>query len=84
VKTLICPVCKSDKVNLYLGGYAGILYRCASCGYVGPVVIEVDDLNALRELEELSKKTGTYPAEKEHVEDDSKAPTKKSRRGGVK
>jgi len=77
-------MCKSDKINLYLGGYAGMLYRCASCGYVGPVVIEVDDLDAVKELEELSKRTGTYPAEKEYVEDASKAPTKRGRRGGVK
>ena len=61
-----------------------MLYRCASCGYVGPVVIEVDDLDAVKELEELSKRTETYPAEKEYVEDDSKAPTKRGRRGGVK
>ncbi len=51
MKTLICPICKSDRINLYLGGYAGMLYQCSSCDYIGPVVIEVDNSDALKELE---------------------------------
>ncbi len=27
---------------LWLGGYAGTLYRCPRCAYIGPVVIERD------------------------------------------
>ncbi|MDW8076332.1 MAG: hypothetical protein RMJ14_01670 [Nitrososphaerota archaeon] len=82
MKTLICPICKGDKINLYLGGYAGMLYRCTSCGYVGPVVLKVDDLDALKELEKLPKET--YLTEKKHIDEDEKIPDKKTRRGGIK
>lgn len=39
----ICPMCKSDRINLWLGGFTGTMYRCPDCGYVGPVVIETSD-----------------------------------------
>ncbi|HEX4921497.1 MAG TPA: hypothetical protein VFV92_12240 [Candidatus Bathyarchaeia archaeon] len=39
----ICPICKSDKINLWLGGFTGTMYRCPDCGYVGPVVIETSE-----------------------------------------
>ncbi|PUA33047.1 MAG: hypothetical protein B9J98_02980 [Candidatus Terraquivivens tikiterensis] len=83
VKILICPACKSEKINLYLGGYAGMLYQCASCGYVGPVVLVVDDPDALKELEELSKEAANGSTE-ERAEEHEKAPVKKTRRGGFK
>ncbi len=35
-------MCKSDKINLWLGGYTGA-YSCPDCGYVGPLVIETND-----------------------------------------
>ena len=36
-------MCKSDKINLWLGGFTGTMYRCPDCGYVGPVVIETSE-----------------------------------------
>lgn len=36
-------MCKSDRINLWLGGFTGTMYRCPDCGYVGPVVIETSD-----------------------------------------
>lgn len=39
----LCPMCKSDKIILWMGGYTGAMYRCPDCGYVGPLVIEVND-----------------------------------------
>jgi len=39
----ICPICKSDKIDLWLGGFTGTMYRCPTCGYVGPVAIETSE-----------------------------------------
>jgi Zn ribbon nucleic-acid-binding protein len=39
----ICPICKSDKINLWMGGFTGTMYRCPDCGYVGPVSIETSE-----------------------------------------
>jgi hypothetical protein len=39
-KLQVCPKCLGVKVDLYLGGYAGKIYRCLDCDYVGPVIIE--------------------------------------------
>ena len=36
----VCPKCFSTRVNLYLGGYAGKLYKCIDCNYIGPIIIE--------------------------------------------
>jgi len=36
-------VCLSRRVILYLGGYAGKIYKCQDCGYVGPLILEVDE-----------------------------------------
>ncbi|MDW8360014.1 MAG: hypothetical protein RMK31_05455 [Candidatus Caldarchaeum sp.] len=38
----VCPVCKKTDIDLHLGGYLGIVYRCGSCGYVGSLVVEMD------------------------------------------
>ena len=39
----LCPICKSDRIMLWMGGYTGMMYRCPDCEYVGPVTIETDD-----------------------------------------
>ena len=39
----LCPMCKSDRIILWMGGYTGAMYRCPECGYVGPVIIEIDE-----------------------------------------
>ncbi len=61
-----------------------MLYQCTSCSYVGPVVIEVNDLDTLKELEELSKETANGSVEEEYVDECEKMPAKKTRRGGFK
>lgn len=58
-----------------------MLYRCASCNYIGPVVIEVDDSNTLKELEKSSKDVEMYSVEKEHIDEREKRPPE--RLGGV-
>jgi transposase-like protein len=37
-----CPSCKSDNVELYMGGMFGN-YQCNNCGYVGTFIIEEDE-----------------------------------------
>ena len=39
----ICPICHSDRINLWMGGYTGAMYRCPDCGYVGSITIETSD-----------------------------------------
>jgi len=36
---LVCPVCKSKSITLYMGAQFG-KYMCKSCGYVGAAIIE--------------------------------------------
>ena len=38
----ICPVCHSENIKLDAGGYTG-KYRCEDCGYVGVLIIEMED-----------------------------------------
>jgi len=40
---VVCPKCGSARIDLYLGGYAGRTYKCLDCGYIGPVVIELEE-----------------------------------------
>lgn len=51
----LCPICKSKNITLFLGGYLGKVYRCSSCGYVGSLIIEVQDLSVLEELDKLQR-----------------------------
>ena len=38
----ICPVCGSANIKLDAGGYTG-KYRCEDCGYVGVLILEVEE-----------------------------------------
>lgn len=38
----ICPKCKSKNITLYRGGITG-QYVCKDCGYIGELIIEIDD-----------------------------------------
>ena len=53
----LCPMCRSDRIMLWMGGYTGMMYRCPDCGYVGPVTIETD-ANFPKENDEKSEKQG--------------------------
>jgi predicted RNA-binding Zn-ribbon protein involved in translation (DUF1610 family) len=39
---VVCPKCGSARIDLYLGGYAGRIYKCLDCGYQGSIVIELE------------------------------------------
>jgi uncharacterized protein (DUF983 family) len=39
---LLCPSCRSPKIYLFAGALLGQIYRCESCGYEGPLVLEQD------------------------------------------
>lgn len=36
-----CPVCRSETLTLWMGGRLGMIYYCKSCGYKGPVTLEM-------------------------------------------
>ncbi|MBN2566581.1 hypothetical protein JXB02_00675 [Candidatus Woesearchaeota archaeon] len=37
-----CPNCGSTDIRPYMGFETGVQYRCGTCGYVGPIVVERD------------------------------------------
>lgn len=43
----ICPSCKKSGIELFIGGQTGS-YKCNRCGYIGPVVVEVERAEAKR------------------------------------
>lgn len=47
----VCPVCKSDRIDRSMYFVTGS-YKCLDCGYVGGFIIEMDDNNYKKYLEE--------------------------------
>ena len=47
----ICPKCKSEEIILDTGGHTG-KYNCKKCGYIGPLIIEKDDISDKNASEE--------------------------------
>lgn len=85
MRVQLCPACRSKDISLFLGGYVGKVYSCASCGYVGPVVIEVDSAEVLEMLEEASENFIDEAYKKSRLEDLEKSPfCRKGRRGRFK
>jgi len=39
---LVCPKCGSPRIALIAGSIVGQVYHCASCDYVGSLVLEQD------------------------------------------
>ncbi len=39
-----CPQCGSSDIIFFVGGEAGQIYECKSCGYRGTLIIEADDI----------------------------------------
>lgn len=56
----VCPVCGSSDVYYEVGGYAGTVYHCKECGYVGAFVIEANE-----EMIEIIKERHKRESEKE-------------------
>ncbi len=42
MKIRTCPSCGSIDIHLHLGGTTGMKYKCKTCGYIGPLIIERD------------------------------------------
>ncbi len=40
IRKIICPSCRKSSIELFIGGQTGN-YIC-KCGYIGPIVIEVE------------------------------------------
>lgn len=39
----VCPVCGNGDLYYEVGGYAGTVYHCKECGYVGAFIIEANE-----------------------------------------
>lgn len=37
----VCPSCRKGDIELFIGGQTGS-YKCNNCGYIGPLVIEME------------------------------------------
>lgn len=59
-----CPVCCSDELELYMGAQFG-KYRCKSCGYLGPLVLE-QDFPELEQVEQATRKKKGKPRKGKH------------------
>jgi hypothetical protein len=42
-----CPKCRSTNVDFYAGGLTGS-YHCKVCGYIGPILLEEEDIENKR------------------------------------
>lgn len=42
MKIKTCPQCGSMNIHLYMGGALGVQYKCKTCGYIGPLIVERD------------------------------------------
>lgn len=40
MKIRTCPRCGSTNIKLHLGAMTGMQYKCETCGYIGPLVLE--------------------------------------------
>jgi len=52
VEVRVCPLCLSPRIVPYLGGICGQLYKCPDCGYVGSIVLVVEE----EELKRLARR----------------------------
>lgn len=55
-KLLLCPDCGGTELDYEAALITGYKYRCRSCGYVGPFVVERDLDELEREAEELERR----------------------------
>ena len=39
---LVCPTCLSRDIR-YVGDFSGVRYECPECGYLGALVLEVEE-----------------------------------------
>ncbi|HDD64374.1 MAG: hypothetical protein DRJ32_02645 [Thermoprotei archaeon] len=50
---LVCPKCLGTRIDLWLGGYAGKIYRCLDCGYTGTIILILSKDDYIKLKEEL-------------------------------
>ncbi len=55
MKFLVCPVCGSKDIYYEAGMIEGQKYRCNSCGYVGSFILEFDEDEYIKFMEEKRK-----------------------------
>jgi uncharacterized Zn finger protein len=42
-KIKICPVCGSTRIHYVAGMVTGEKYKCENCGYVGSLILEIEE-----------------------------------------
>ncbi|MCI4434883.1 MAG: hypothetical protein RXP30_04630 [Thermoplasmata archaeon] len=52
MRFLVCPVCGSTNIYYEAGMIEGQKYKCNDCGYVGSFIIEMDEKEYQRFIEE--------------------------------
>ncbi|AGB04299.1 hypothetical protein AciM339_0411 [Aciduliprofundum sp. MAR08-339] len=43
VKIKICPVCGSTRIHYVAGMVTGEKFKCENCGYIGSLVVEIEE-----------------------------------------
>ena len=51
----ICPMCRSSRVDVWLGRGSGNMYKCLDCNYQGALIVDVDEEN-FKSVKENRKK----------------------------
>ncbi len=56
----VCPVCGNSDLYYEVGGYAGAVYHCKDCGYMGAFVVEGNEemVEKIRENYKREKEKG--------------------------
>ena len=61
VKIKVCPMCGSTQIHYIAGMMTGEKYQCENCGYIGSVILEIDEdeyEDWLKAMRERKKKEG--------------------------
>ncbi len=52
-KIKICPICGSTHIHYVAGMITGEKYKCEDCGYIGSLIVEIDEEDYEKWLEEM-------------------------------
>ncbi|MGC9122953.1 MAG: hypothetical protein ACP5IB_02620 [Thermoplasmata archaeon] len=53
MKIKICPECGSTRIYYLNGMISGEIYRCEDCGYIGSLILEIDERDYEKFLKEI-------------------------------
>ncbi len=55
-KIKICPMCGSTHIHYLAGMMTGEVFKCEDCGYIGSLIVEIDEEDYEEWLKELRDK----------------------------